>query len=600
MKVVDFVNGMRSSSVVFGRETGVYVTFEGDQAYTDGKRINLPSMGLDKTLTQAQVRAMRGYVDHEAGHVRHSDMPLIMDFYKRCANNGKMDLKTLHNCIEDVWMEHKVVDCYPGSKKNLAQVNELVSEQGMKADEDNGWDPSAWHPGNAGLATKWNNPMYSTPKFLERQAAYGDKLNKYAKVWAQQAIECKNSQDTIDLAMAIWKLFEQPESEAPEPEDFDPKSGDPMESIGEPGDMQDEDVQEGVGKPAKGKAGDGEGAEGQYEKMPDDYLPTMEDALTSTCEGGDGQGGIGNMTGDFTGSYRVYSTAEDVTYTRGGDQSKGSKQLHKIVNSNDMSNHQQVMANISGPINVMSSKLRRALLAKKRVDRDAGRELGRLDSKRLVAGSLGARNVFYQRVDRKEEDTAITILVDLSGSMGGRKAIVARDSTLALAECLEGSSMPFKVVGFCNKRGSHGRGEGGYHRYEPLDTVVFKGYNNSMKQSRAAVAQLDDAVGGNNSDYDFIQQELHELKKRPEQRKVLFVLSDGHPACYSDASTSEHVKHCKEAIREAAKDGVECVGIGICDSAVKEIYKDYVVVNDVNDLSSTVFNKLTNMLVGIN
>lgn len=595
MKVADFVNGMRTSSVVFGRETGVYVTFEGDDAYTDGKRINLPSMGLNNTLTMAQVRAMRGYVDHEAGHVRHSDMPLIIDFYKRCANNNKMELKVLHNCIEDIWMEQRVVDCYPGSKKNLNQTEELVSARELENYKTAGIKVFPDEVGSVGRCLNKKSPIYTGPLCAETQTYFSGKMHRWCDTWSKQAMECRNSQDTIDLAMAIWKFFEDPDAmDNGNPEDFDPKGGDPMESIGEPGDVQDGDVQEGVGKPVKG--GQGEGGQPFFEKMPDDYLPTMEEALTS--EMGDGQGGIGGSDGPLVGGYRVYSTDQDVVYTRGGDQSKGRKSVHDIVNSTDTSQHQQVMANISGNINVMSSKLRRALLAKKRIDRDAGRELGRLDSKRLVAGHLGARNVFYQRVDRTEEDTAITILVDLSGSMGGRKAIVARDCTVALAECLEGSSMPFKVVGFCNKRDVNSRGSSQYHRYEPLDTVVFKDYNNSMKQCRASVAQLDDAVGGNNSDYDFIQQELHALKQRPEQRKVLFVLSDGHPACYSDASTSEHVRHCKEAIKDAKREGVECVGIGICDQAVKEIYQDHVVVNDVNDLSATVFTKLTNLLVG--
>jgi|TARA_R100000084_G_scaffold108987_1_gene73420 cobalamin biosynthesis protein CobT len=624
MKVSDFVNEMRGTSVVFGRETGVYVTFEGDQAYTDGKRINLPSMGLDKTLTSKQVKTMRGYVDHEAGHIRHSDMPLIMDFYSRCGNNGKMELKALHNCIEDVWMEHKVVSCYSGSLKNLAQTNESVAEAEVESFKDpeaflkkKGWsqdkitealamtpkrDLTEFTVGNLSAAIKKNNPMYSSRKFNEFKEMLGEKNNEWAQHFIPMILECKNSQDTIDLAMDIWKMFEdnsQEELEDMQPEDFEQGSGEPLESVGEPG---DEEVQEGYGKGKPSDSSDGEGeGQGVREVMPEDYLPSAEEMVGEALRGEntDGQGSIGNCgDGPLTGGYKVATTEYDTTYKKGGDRSKGESYVWDIIESSDMSKHNEVMSQIAGPINVMSGKLRRALLAKKRVDRDSGRQIGRLDSKRLVAASQGADNVFYQRVDRKEEDTAVTILGDLSGSMGGRKAVVTRDCIVALSECLEGGTMPFKIVGFCNKGYPKDSYSGSYHRYEPLDTVVFKDYTKPLRSCRAAVAQFDEAVGGNNSDYDFITQEITELKKRPEQRKVLFVLSDGHPACQSDASTSEHVRLCKEAIDQARKEGIECVGIGICDEAVKEIYKDHVVVHDVKDLSATVFNKLTNMLVG--
>jgi cobalamin biosynthesis protein CobT len=88
------------------------------------------------------------------------------------------------------------------------------------------------------------------------------------------------------------------------------------------------------------------------------------------------------------------------------------------------------------------------------------------------------------------------------------------------------------------------------------------------------------------------------LRKRPEERKVLFVLSDGYPAHMSDASNTEIVRHCKEAIKTGKKDGIECIGIGICSDAVTKIYDQNVVVHDVAELSSSVFMTLTKLLVG--
>ena len=170
-----------------------------------------------------------------------------------------------------------------------------------------------------------------------------------------------------------------------------------------------------------------------------------------------------------------------------------------------------------------------------------------------------------------------------------------------MAECLEGTQINYKIEGFCNRgmpEGCSGGENGQYHRYERLDTTVFKDYDTRLSSCRAGLGHLPEAVGGNNSDYDFISNALSELKKRPEKRKVLFVLSDGHPAHRSDAGMDEIIRHCKDAIKRADRDGVECIGIGICDDSVKRIYNKNVVVNNVNELSSKVFNTLSKLLVG--
>lgn len=593
MKVSDFVHEMQSTSVVFGRQTGVYVTFEGDVAFTDGKRINLPSMGLDNNLTLAQVKAMRGYVDHEAGHVRHSDMPLIMDFYSRCGNNKDMDLKNLHNLLEDVWMEDRVLQTYPGSKKNLAQTNEMVSKQEVESWVKEGLKTFDDTYLTAGICIRKLDDKYSGPNFLKARKFFSPQMLRWSEQWLKLLKECENSQDTIDLAMAIKKFFEDNSDNTEEameqgnPEDFDPKGGDPFESVGEPG----------KGSPSQVE---GKGEDGQRIVMPKDFLPSIEDALTAGSSTGnhDGQGAIGGMDGPLVGGYRVYTTQDDVVYKRGGPRDKGQGRTHEVVNSTEHHLFDETKSKISGSIHTMKNKLRRSLMAKQRIDRDPGREMGRLDSKRLVAAATGAQNVFYQRIDRSEVDTTITILIDLSGSMGGRKAEVARDTAVALTECLEGARMPYKIVGFCNKAWTR-QGDGGkYHRRTAMDTVIFKDFTESLRVSKAAISKIPEAVGGDNSDYDFIAQELSILSKRQERRKVLFVLSDGHPAHASDASQTEIIRHCKEAITKAGKEGVECIGIGICDDSVQKIYKDNVVVHDVKDLSGAVFNKLTQTLVG--
>lgn len=614
MKVYDFMYEMQQTSAVFGRKKDINVVFEGDEAKTDGETIYLPAMNTEADLTHDQVMTMRGYVDHEAGHIRHSDMKRIIDFYDRNTSNNRDSLSSIHNCLEDVWMENKVAEEYPGAYKNLHHLH-----QATKKKEYDSWNGTGFegtleevNVNSIGLGIKAHAPQYPViaDSYCEKMKDFlSDNMREWGKMWAQQAFEAKNSEELITLAKSIWKLLEEdPYLSKSSPEDFDPESGNDMDE----GEISDEVRRareaskggDGQNKPIKIERGEGEGDKLSLtqDQLPDGYMPELGDPAAIVEDADVGVGGIGNPDGPLKSSgYRVYSTSNDRIFERGKTNSKDKH--HKVVNSNDHAKYAQVKGGLSATINVMRAKLRRALMAKQRRDWDFGRETGRLDSKRLVGAYNRLPTVYKQRKDREELDTAVTILVDLSGSMGGKKVEVARDCAVAISECLEGSGISFKVVGFCNTRsGKNGfsryasSSNGKFHRYEALDSVVFKGYNNPLRICQGSVANIPSACGGNNSDYDFIKLELSELKRRPENRKVLFVLSDGHPACHTDASSSELIKHCKTAIKNGRKDGVESVGIGICDSTVKRIYDNNVVVNNVSELGTTVFNKLTEIL----
>jgi len=602
MQAHEFMHEMAVTSAVFGRQHGINVVFKGDQAGTDGKTIMLPALPLDKKLSPAQVRAMRGYVDHEAGHIRHSDMPRVMEFYDRCLHNGKEDLKNLHNALEDIWMEERVMDDYAGSRKNITQVTELVKGKEYDALEETrkklgGKDPlEKMSVQAAGLGiTTVGRKSYGGENLEKLMDVLPDNLKDHADKWCEEALKCKNSGEVITLAKSVYKLLKEDDPDLQSnPEDFDPQAGEGMdEGENSPeyqrGQMDGENPFASKSLEAKEEEGEGEGepAWAKGEQM-DDALNEPGDGA-SGCVGGEGPG--------LSGGYKVYTTEKDVQYRRGKNPPPfADRDTQRVIDSTNHADYDNRKSSISGNIMTMKSKLKRALLAKQRRDWDTGREVGRLDSKRLVAAYAGHRSVFKQRTDREEEDTAVTILVDLSGSMYGDRAEVARDCVVALAECLEGSSIAYNVVGFCNKRYPNEVDRNKYHRPEPLDTLFFKDFDDNLRTCRASIELIPEAVGGNNSDYDFIVNAVNDLKKRPEERKVLFVLSDGHPANSGGGSRQQLIKFCKDATETANKQGVECVGIGICDNSVSKIYKDHVVVQNVNELSSSVFNKLTQLL----
>jgi cobaltochelatase CobT len=109
---------------------------------------------------------------------------------------------------------------------------------------------------------------------------------------------------------------------------------------------------------------------------------------------------------------------------------------------------------------------------------------------------------------------------------------------------------------------------------------------------------MADVQMSNNADRDAILWALNTLRQRDEKRKVLMVLSDGHPANHTiDVSGAELTRHAREAVKWGTSKGIECVGIGIMSRAVSEIYPDHVVVQDINELSTTAFRKFTQILL---
>lgn len=610
MKVHEFIHEMQTTSAILGRTSGISVVFEGNEAKTDGKTIYLPALPQQADLTREQVLAMRGYVDHEAGHNRHSDMPRIMSFYDKNMNNDREDLNGLHNSLEDNFMEQKVIEEYPGAGKNLRQGHDLMRRREWQNVEKMGVDGAkellASDPNTAtGLAiTTAKGELFNTEANQKMRSLLKPETAAMGEYYAKRALECENSNEVIELAKKIYQYNDKEGQEDQTPEGFEQ-----MEAGGALDDLAGEDNEgensEGF-DPGKAEKEARQG-KGKGKGKSDDPIQSddMGEILTMDDEYGPGGGGIGScMDNGLRGGYRVYTTKADVVYKRGQRQgSKGDAYVWDVVNDkhNSFADYDKRKTNLRSDTMVMKNKLRRALLARQQRDWDFAREMGRLDSKRLVAAANGVRTVYKRRTDREDHDTAITILIDLSGSMYGEKAGVARDCAMALSECFEGTQMSYRISGFSNNGGSYGyRGSsssGKFHRYERLDHVIFKDFDDQLRTHRGTIVRIPEAIGGNNSDYDFVDAELFTLSRRSEARKVLFVLSDGHVACYSDAPNSEHERLIKENLKHyKSRYGVESVGVGIMSSAVKSIYPDNVVVQDVGELSGAAFNMLTNIL----
>ena len=96
---------------ILGRKYGVQVEMGGADAYTDGSVIHLPALPGD--VPDTLLALARGYVDHEAAHIRDTDFLALKQA-------GLSPLEThVWNILEDWRVEHKLASIFPGCRQNF-------------------------------------------------------------------------------------------------------------------------------------------------------------------------------------------------------------------------------------------------------------------------------------------------------------------------------------------------------------------------------------------------------------------------------------------------------------------------------------------------
>ncbi len=639
MKGELFTHEVSKTSSVFGRKQDVNVVFKGDTACTDGATVVLPSIDLTGEVSDETASVIRGYVDHEAGHVRHTDFDEVKKLGEEVRRTGNKLLKSLANGLEDIWLERRVIDEYPGARRNLIATSDAVNKEFLDGIAEN--DPRLRDDKFiTAVALTWEGRKdyggETCGKCLDR---LDDGLRTALKGWITAIGACENTADVIALAREVERQLitgehrddderrecegENAEGEGDtsvrEPDGDNPESGGDGASeqpVGEGDDRDADDGSEGSrsaddAKPPETGEGDGQeksrlgGVGAKSESYTGEVYEDFDlsTAVNTACENDD-------LISDG-GSYRPYSTASDKWHHRsdplkkyvsvdGIDQSLGAKVLAK----GGRAEYDAVLGEASGVVNIMRRKLERVLLASLRRDWRGGREEGRLDNRRLTSAYCGKPSVFKLQEPCKEMDTALTILVDLSGSMA-KRVDLARLAIIAMVEAIDKSGVSYEVLGFNNAthmlKGVETRSvvrDGDWSRYDPLDMYIFKDFVERLHYCKGAIASIKQCVNGDNSDGEAVLNAYDRLRKRPEKRKIMIVFSDGMPAT-STAFGHRHLStHLRNVVASIERDGTDLIGVGVMSDAVEAFYSKYVVVRDLDDLSGEAMDVLAKALMG--
>jgi hypothetical protein len=196
-------------------------------------------------------------------------------------------------------------------------------------------------------------------------------------------------------------------------------------------------------------------------------------------------------------------------------------------------------------------------------------------------------DAFMRRGQPKEVDYAITLLIDLSGSMGSKGKIdEAFKASVVLSEVLNQIGIKFSVTGFNTEMYDYKNFE------EELDDTVRHSSEQMLSEIRSDNAD-------NNDDDWAVEETSNRLKKREETQKILFVISDGQPnpsGIHSDKSkTRFYTDNLKKVVDDITKEGkVKIIGLGLGRDTehVKNYYPNSVANISVQELAQVLGDKL--------
>lgn len=631
------------TSQAFYRDQELQIEFGGETAMTNGKTVMIPNVPTEHEFTLDEAAVIRGFVDHEAGHGRHTNFNL-----SKRSKNIKADIAKyehympITNGIEDVRIERLIVQEYVGAKANIAHTSAYANNMYLELYEQ---DPSVANDIAAvgAVAITWEGRRrigYADPTIQKCLDTLPKDILKKVERVVDKIDKCKDTKGSFTLAKQVLKDWgldvekpETPSGDQPQPSDQaggqeqgsgggsstsqEQQSGEQSgeQSGGQSGEQSNEqssdDGPQIIVKPTSEATGDGGGngdgggwgiSEGGQSQTP--LTPAIEvnldKAITDVIPAGSGHG------------YRVLNSADDMHITHQSDNDLGGELRQRTREAKREGAFTKILEESSAHTNRMRRKLERALQSKMERTWRGGFEEGTLNSRALASALSGNQAIYRSRQDVEELDTCVCMLLDASSSMRRRSAL-ALQSVIALSKLFDKMGIPFMVACFnmdaayTGKRrlnsykrqwdqyaDDHGIVEAQKVRPFPIAVYMLKQFEEQLKTSKDRIAAYQGMVSGSNIDGCAVRQVADNyLLPRHEKRKILLTFSDGQP-CGADGEYARLTNVIKSLIDE----GVDCIGIGIKSDAVKDYYPNWVEVTDLEDLSKAAMDKIAKLLMG--
>ncbi|AXD22147.1 TPA: porphyrin biosynthesis protein [Salmonella enterica subsp. enterica serovar Concord] len=254
----------------------------------------------------------------------------------------------------------------------------------------------------------------------------------------------------------------------------------------------------------------------------------------------------------------------------------------------------------AGVSSTLAKDLERAIASRNRVQFVPGQRRGRVHGSSLYRLAMKDDRVFRRKEDHKAVNACVQQVIDLSGSMGGRKIHLALASAYTIADALDRINVPNIITGFTTFGApDHGTmSKRGFSRFEALMLPIIKNWNEKANspEIRARMGCVGETFPLlNNVDGESIAQLASLFSGRTEDKKIMLVMSDGAP-CAAGDGFSEHLRTVAKEIEHLSD--IDLMAIGILTNAPKRYYKNYALVNSVEELGPSVVTELSRIILG--
>jgi len=201
--------------------------------------------------------------------------------------------------------------------------------------------------------------------------------------------------------------------------------------------------------------------------------------------------------------------------------------------------------------------------------------------------------------------TAVTLLIDNSGSMRGEPIASAASTADLLCATLEDSGSSVEVLGYTTAgwRGGAAREHWIEHGEPPFPGrlcvvrhIVYKAGDATGAAARQSLSVMtDETLLKENIDGEALLWACGRLTARAEARRILIVLSDGAPVDDATLAANDDwflIRHLKSAIATIEADAsVHLAAVGIAHD-VSQYYAHSVFVSETSDLPAATFDVL--------
>ena len=558
-------------------------------------------LGLPRAeLILHELGRVRGEADKAALRLRHHDVAL----HRRFAPSGEA-AALLYDRLEDLRVEALGGEHMAGVRANLETA--FRARVGQPPPGEQGQDATLAEIVDLFVRERLLGFALSEPQrklvaawgeWLERSVA--GELPSLAPAFPDQEAFARRVRDLLAHLGLSEDLADPPDQTDPDDQADDPEQP--------PAGGDDEPEGEGEGEREQQAAAERDGG-GEERSETEAAAEAAEEG--DSREGGDEDGAEDERSrrpnflppGGDALAYKVHTTRFDEVVSV--EELCGPSELTRLRAQLDQS-----LVRFQGMIGKMANRLQRKLMAQQQRSWSFDLEEGILDTARLsrVVVNPATSLSYKQEKETDFRDTVVSLLIDNSGSMRGRPIAVAAMSADILARTLERCGVKVEILGFTTRAWKGGQSREAWlragkpaspGRLNDLRHIVYKPADAPWRRARRALGlMLREGLLKENIDGEAILWAHHRLTGRPEQRRILMVISDGAPVDDSTLSANPGnylERHLREVIEWVeTRSEIELLAIGIGHD-VTRYYRRAVTISDPEQLGGVMLGQLSTL-----